>query len=213
MNQSCQPLPTMERNLAAPFNKNSVLSTIRLRHDISAFPGYGISLRRSTSCSCFFLARHSWRPCSGPPLYDCTHSTVLDTNSNVRLPPRPLGSQHPGDVKCGPLAYCDTTIIRLRYPARYPSDHPIAYCDKEPLILAPIWNALPTTTSLSATLSHYDTPSCDQPTAMTCHDDLYRYLDPYQDPVPHNNDIYRDAHSDNPSDLNTPCDNTLPSNN
>ena len=43
-------------------------------------------------------------------------------------------------------------------------------------------------------------PSCDQPTAMTCHDDLYRYLDPYQDPIPPNNDIYRDAHSDNPSD-------------
>lgn len=133
MSQPCQPLPTMGRNLAAPLNQNSVLSTIHLRHDISAFPGYGISLRRSTSCSYFLLARHSWRPCSGPPLYDCIHSTVLDTNSNVRLPPRLLGSQHPGDVKCGPQAYRDTTIIRLRYPARYPSDHPIAYCDKQTL--------------------------------------------------------------------------------
>ena len=47
-------------------------------------------------------------------------------------------------------------------------------------------------------------PAANQPTAITCHDDLYQYLDPYldpyQDPVPHK-DIYRDAHSDNPSDL------------
>jgi len=200
VSQPCQPLPTIWRNLAAPLNQNSVLSTIHLRHDISAFPGYGISLRRSTSCSCFCLARHSWRPCSGPPLYDCIHSTVLDTNSNVRLPPRLLGSQHPGDVKCGPWPTATLPYYDYDTPRDTLATIPLPTAINKPLILASIWNALPATTSPSATLSHYDTPSCDQPTAMTCHDDLYRYLDPYQDPIPPNNDIYRDAHSDNPSD-------------
>jgi len=39
-------------------------------------------------------------------------------------------------------------------------------------------------------------------------------MDPYQDSVPHN-DIYRDAHSDNPSDLTLSKRHTflLPSNN
>jgi hypothetical protein len=65
----------------------------------------------------FFLARHSRRLIfwSSPVRL---YPQSSDTNSNVRLPPRPLGSQHPGDVKCGLLAFCDnhpnTTTIPLR---------------------------------------------------------------------------------------------------
>jgi hypothetical protein len=106
-----------------------VLSTIHLRLHISVFLDTAFLYGVRHPVPIFFLARHSWRPTSGLHLYGCTHSPRYELN--VRLPPRPLGSQHPGDVKCGPLACRDTTLIRLRYPARYPSDLPIAYCGKE----------------------------------------------------------------------------------